>query len=144
MGILLRWEPLFIASRRKAMIAPFHAVMQRAAMPIFLLGLVSIALNFSQILLLAKAFGFQVDYLVVMFAYAAATLISLLPISVGGLGTREATYIMIMAREGISKEQALLFSLLDGFVFGVLMLLLLLLPIWALRLLSRRQKVGAC
>jgi uncharacterized protein (TIRG00374 family) len=138
---ILRWEPEFVARRRQVLSASFHGVMNLAAMPIFLLGLVCVALNFAQVYLLAKAFGFEADYWVVIFAYAAATLVSLLPISVGGLGTREATYIMIMAREGIVKEQALLFSLLDGFIFGVLMLLVLLIPVWAYRILPRYFKV---
>ena len=142
LGWILRWEPLFVTLHRRALTTSFHGVMFRAAMPIFLLGLVCIALNFGQIFLLAKAFGFEADYLVVIFAYAAATLVSLLPISVGGLGTREATYIMIMAREGILKEQALLFSLLDGFIFGVLMLLVLLIPIWAYRISPKYLRVG--
>lgn len=139
---ILHWEPSVMTRHRQALASSFHVVMKRAAMPIFLLGLVCIALNFGQVFLLAKAFGFEADYLVVIFAYAVATLVSLLPISVGGLGTREATYIMIMAREGILKEQALLFSLLDGFIFGVLMLLVLLIPIWAYRIFPRCLKVG--
>jgi len=138
---ILRWEPAFVARHRQVLATSFHGVMNRAAMPIFLLGLVCIALNFAQVYLLAQAFGFEADYWVVIFAYAAATLVSLLPISVGGLGTSEATYIMIMAREGIAKEQALLFSLLDGFIFGVLMLLVLLIPVWAYRILSRYFRV---
>lgn len=142
LGWVFRWEPSFVALHRQALATSFHGVMNRSAMPIFMLGLVCIALNFCQVFLLAKAFGFEADYLVVIFAYAAATLVSLLPISVGGLGTREAIYIMIMAREGILKEQALLFSLLDGFIFGVLMLLVLLIPIWAYRVLPRYFKVG--
>lgn len=132
---ILRWEPAFVAHHRVILATSFHGVMDRAAIPIFLLGLVCIALNFGQVYLLAKAFGFEADYWVVIFAYAVATLVSLLPISVGGLGTREATYIMIMAREGIANEQALLFSLLDGLIFGVLMLLVLLIPVWAYRIL---------
>lgn len=142
LGWILRWEPSFMTRHRQVLTSSFHVVMKRTAVPVFLLGLVCIALNFGQVFLLAKAFGFEADYLVVIFAYAVATLVSLLPISVGGLGTREATYIMIMAREGIVKEQALLFSLLDGFIFGVLMLLVLLIPIWAYRVLPRYFKVG--
>jgi len=140
LGWILHWEPSIIARHRQVLAASFHEVMNRAAMLIFLLGLVCIVLNFGQVFLLAKAFGFEADYLVVIFAYAAATLVSLLPISVGGLGTREATYIMIMGREGILKEQALLFSLLDGFIFGVLMLLVLLIPIWVCRIFPRYLK----
>lgn len=142
LGWILRWEPSVMTHHRQAFTSSFHVVIKRAAAPIFLLGLVCIVLNFGQAFLLAKAFSFQADYLVVIFAYAAATLVSLLPISVGGLGTREATYIMIMAHEGILKEQALLFSLLDGFIFGILMLLVLLIPIWIYRFFPRYLKVG--
>lgn len=127
---ILRWEPSFLIRHRQTLAASFHRVMNCAAMLIFLLGLVCITLNFVQVFLLAKAFGFEADYLVVIFAYAAATLVSLLPISAGGLGTREATYIVIMAREGIPKEQALLFSLIDGVVLGIFGLALLIIPIW--------------
>ncbi|WP_438978921.1 lysylphosphatidylglycerol synthase transmembrane domain-containing protein [Polynucleobacter sp.] len=136
-GWIMLWEPVFLARHRQAMAISFHGAMNRAAMPIFLLGLVCIALNFGQVYLLAMAFGFEADYWMVIFAYAAATLVSLLPISVGGLGTRETTYIMIMAGEGISKESALLFSLLDGLIFGILMLLVLLIPVWVCRILPR-------
>jgi glycosyltransferase 2 family protein len=136
-GWLLRWEPSFVARHRLELTVSFHRVMNFAAMPIFLLGLLCIALNFGQVYLLAKAFGFEADYWVVIFAYTAATLVSLLPISVGGLGTREATYIMIMAREGIGKEQALLFSLTDGVVLSIFGLLLQLVPIWLLKIGKR-------
>lgn len=137
LGWILRWEPSFVARHRQALATSLHVVINRTAMPIFLLGLVCIALNFGQVYLLAKAFGFEADYLVVIFAYAAATLVSLLPISVGGLGTREATYIMIMGREGILKEQALLFSLMDGVVLGIFGLFLLIVPIWIWRIGKR-------
>lgn len=142
LGWLSRWEPSDWTGHRLGLTTSFHLVMGRAATPIFFLGLLCISLNFAQIFFLAKAFGFQADYLVVIFAYSVSTLVSLLPISVGGLGTREATYIMIMGREGIIKEQALLFSLLDGLVFGILMLFALLLPIWAFRFLSTYRKTG--
>ena len=137
LGWILRWEPSVMRPHRQAFTSSFHVVMKRVAMPVFLLGLVCIALNFTQIFLLAKAFSFQADYLVVIFAYAAATLVSLLPISVGGLGTREATYIMIMGHEGILKEQALLFSLMDGVVLGIFGLFLLIVPIWIWRIGKR-------
>jgi uncharacterized protein (TIRG00374 family) len=136
LGWLLHWEPAAVRRHRLALAASFLVVMQRAALPVFLVGLGCILLNFVQVFLLAMAFGFQADYLMVIFAYTTATLVALLPISIGGLGTREATYITIMGRAGIIKEQALLFSLVDGFVFGVLMLFVLLLPFWILRFFS--------
>lgn len=144
LGWILRWEPLIVARHRQALTTSINVIMNRVALPIYLLGLVCIVFNFGQIFLLAKAFGIDANYLVVIFAYAAATLVSLLPISLGGLGTREATYIIIMAQEGVSKEQALLFSLLDSFIFGVLMLLVLLIPIWAYRISLKYLRVDKC
>lgn len=132
-----RWEPSFVTRHRQALTISFNCVMNRAAMSIFLLGLVCMAINLTQIFFLAKAFGFNVDYLVVCFSYIVAALVSLLPVSAGGLGTREAIYIMIMAREGIIKEQALLFSLIDGVVLSVFGMLLLLVPIWLLKMGKR-------
>lgn len=134
---ILRLEPLFMARYRMALTISFHGVMLRTAMPIFQLSLVCLILNFVQIFLLAKAFGFDVDRLVVIFAYTTATLVSMLPISVGGLGTREATYIIIMAREGILREPALLFSLTDGVVLSICGLLILHVPIWLLKTIKR-------
>ena len=136
---ILRWEPKFLTRPRKNLSHSFHFVMRQAAMPIFLLGLVCITLSFIQVYFLAKAFGFEVDYLVVMFAYTVATLASMLPISISGLGTREATYITIMGREGIVIEQALLFSLLDGVVFALLFLFVLVTPIWVGRIIKKTK-----
>ena len=66
----------------------------------------------------------------ILFAYYAATLVSLLPISFAGLGTRDAAYISILGREGILPEKALLFSLLDGIALPLLLTLLMVLPMW--------------
>ncbi len=139
LGWLVRWEPSAIARYRRDLSASFNLVIERAVRPVFFFGLGCILANFCQIFLLAKAFGFQADPLVMVFAYAAATLVSLVPISFGGLGTREATYIMIMGQVGISREQAMLFSLTDGLVFSLLFLLLLLAPFW----ISSRLRNGA-
>ena len=130
---LLRWEPEVVAKYRAGFITSFHTVMQRAAALIYWLGLTCVLLNFLQIFFLAKAFSFQADYLVIVFAYATAALVSLLPISFGGLGTREATYILIMDRVSIGREAALLFSLTDGLIFSLLVLIAMLLPLWILR-----------
>ena len=137
LGWLERWEPAGLRVRRQALSTTFFYILRHTAQPVFHLGLVCNGLNFVQVFLLAKAFHFQADYLVIIFAYSAATLVSLLPISFGGLGTREATYIMIMGQIGISKESALLFSLADGLVFSIFMLFALLLPVWLQKALTR-------
>lgn len=93
-----------------------------------------------QIYCLAEAFSIVADRLVILFSYSSATLISLLPVSFAGLGTRDITYIYILGRVGVTREQALLFSLLDGLVIPVLGLLLLLIPYRAIQLFKSLKK----
>jgi len=94
------------------------------------LAIVCAALNLCQIYMLSRAFGFAGSRLAICFAYTVSAIMSLLPISPGGLGTREATYIYIMGRQGIGMEQALLFSLLEGVVFGTLCPVVMVAPFW--------------
>jgi hypothetical protein len=48
-----------------------------------------------------------------MFAFISVVdLVRLMPISIGGLGTREWTLVVLFATIGITREQSLTFSLL--------------------------------
>lgn len=136
---ILRWEPSSLSSYRRRLMTSFNTVIKGAGTPMLLLGLVSIILNLVQIFFLAKAFSFDENYLVIVFAYVASAFITMIPISVGGLGTREATYVMIMGRIGILKEQALLFSLIDGVVVGIFVLFLLIFPLSIYRRIKSRS-----
>ena len=53
------------------------------------------------------------------YAVALGSLITLLPISISGLGTREAVMIAYLGTAGISSEAALGFSLLVFFTFYI-------------------------
>lgn len=53
-------------------------------------------------------------------ALSISTVISLLPISISGWGTREAALIMLFSPFSISVEQILAFSILNFFLFSVL------------------------
>lgn len=129
----LRRLSLLSAASSEKVFGAFHRTIGATASTMQFLGLAYIGFNFIQIYMLGRAFGFRADSIVICFAYTVSTLLSVLPISPAGLGTREATYIYIMAREGIGKEQALLFSLLDGVVLGPTGLFILLAPLWIIR-----------
>jgi uncharacterized protein (TIRG00374 family) len=100
-------------------------------------------LNLCQIYMLSLAFGFPASRIPICFAFAASAIMALLPIAPAGLGTREATYIFVMARQGIGREQALLFSLLDGVVFAALCPLLMAVPLWIRSVLRRVSPGGS-
>lgn len=67
---------------------------------------------FGQCYLLSLALDIQVGYPAIMFAVALGSLITLLPFSISGLGTREATITAYLSTVGVSAETALSFSLL--------------------------------
>jgi hypothetical protein len=70
------------------------------------------AVFFSQCYLTALAMGLHVGIVPISYAVALGSLITLLPISISGLGTREAAIIAYLGTVGVTAEQALGFSLL--------------------------------
>ncbi len=84
-----------------------------------LLTLLAYGVFYTQNFLLAKALGIDVNFVTTSYAVALGSLITLLPISISGLGTREAVMIFYLGIAGIAPEQALGFSLLAFFTFYI-------------------------
>ena len=74
---------------------------------------------FGQCYLLALALGLKTSFVQVSFAVALGSLVTLLPISISGLGTREAAMIAYLGTAGVPAEAALGFSLLVFATFYV-------------------------
>jgi uncharacterized membrane protein YbhN (UPF0104 family) len=89
---------------------------KKTAILIYVTGLISTIFFMLQIIFLSLSFNFNVDYFLIIFTSIVSSFVALLPISIAGIGTREATYILMMGSMGISKEGALIFSLIDGLV----------------------------
>lgn len=138
----LRLLPERYLPRGIASATGMQEVFLRTLGPHLLFSGLAFALSLLQIYCLAEAFSFVADMLVVLFSYSSSTLVSLLPISFAGLGTRDTTYIFILGREGILREQALIFSLLDGIFMPVVSELALLLPAWFYLFWKKRGQAG--
>lgn len=67
---------------------------------------------FGQCYLLALALDIHIDFFMVAHAVSLGSLITLLPFSISGLGTREAAIIAYLSASGVQPEVALSFSLL--------------------------------
>lgn len=67
---------------------------------------------FGQCYLLAYTLGLSLSFVQVASAVALGSLITLIPVSISGMGTREATIIAYLGTAGVAAEQALGFSLL--------------------------------
>jgi len=90
----------------------------RLAVAVALTG-VAYVVFFGQCYLLALALHLDAGVVPVTFAVALGSLITLLPISISGLGTREAAMIAYLDTVGVSAEAALSFSLLVFVTFYV-------------------------
>lgn len=66
---------------------------------------------------LARAVGIQLPFFVIGWISTFVTIIQLIPISIAGLGIREASYAVLLNDYGISLEQAISFSITIFAVF---------------------------
>ena len=69
--------------------------------------------------LISLACGFEVNFFTIMFFVAVANILSFIPISFSGIGTREASMIFLFSLINMSKEDALLFSTLFFITFYI-------------------------
>lgn len=76
------------------------------------LTILSYLLFFGQCYLLAWALQVKLTFVQISFAVAIGSLVALLPISIAGLGTREAAIVAYLGTLGVSAAVALGFSLL--------------------------------
>jgi uncharacterized protein (TIRG00374 family) len=60
---------------------------------------------------LARAFGLPIGFATTAYAVAASSLVTLLPVSVSGIGTRDAALVVLLAPHGVGTPEALSFSL---------------------------------
>lgn len=71
------------------------------------------ALVTMQLVFLGRMIGVNLSFALAAVALALVTLAMLLPVSIGGFGVREGSYVVILAGGGISHTDAVLISLLS-------------------------------
>ncbi len=85
---------------------------------------------FTEIYALSRSLGLSISFLYLGMCFSAAALVSFLPISIGGLGTREAVLIMLFAKISLSPESAVLLSFIDVVIFALLLGGIVALALW--------------
>lgn len=76
------------------------------------LSILSLLANGTASYILALSLGLNISYWYILVSAVISSAVALLPISISGLGTREATYILLFSRIGIAPEQAVSLSVL--------------------------------
>ncbi len=88
---------------------PFAALFARPQMGLYALFMslgVSL-LWLASIVIVSRGLGISVGIAPIVFAASAVTVATILPISVGGIGVREAGYAYLLASHGVSTSQAI-------------------------------------
>jgi uncharacterized membrane protein YbhN (UPF0104 family) len=83
------------------------------------LTFMSYSIFFTQCYLLAQSLGLGIGYSSAASSAALGSLVALLPVSIAGLGTREAAIVGYLGLRGVSADRAVGFSLLIFLVFHV-------------------------
>ena len=86
----------------------------------FSLSILGWVIRFSELYLVSKLFDIQVPYISFIFIISVAYVVASLPISIYGLGTREATLITLFSIFAVTSEKIISLSL---FWFAVIWLL---------------------
>jgi uncharacterized membrane protein YbhN (UPF0104 family) len=66
--------------------------------------------------MLAQALGLELSLVTIGWVRSAVVLISMVPVSLGGIGLREAAFLYFLTPYGIGQEQAVAYSFLVFFV----------------------------
>lgn len=74
--------------------------------------LASALLYYLQAYLLTAAVGFKISFFYLVFAVSVATFAALAPVSILGIGTRDAAFLYLFQHAGISNELAITYSAL--------------------------------
>ncbi len=85
--------------------------------------------------IIARSLGIDIGYLPLLFIMSIVALVELIPVTVAGLGTREATIVLLMSVLGVESEKSIVFSLVN-FIFGYLVLVLVGYLFWLRRPVS--------
>lgn len=80
---------------------------------VFAQSLVFQCLVTMQIVLLAKMIGVELSFALAALALALVTIATLFPVSIGGFGVREGSYVVILGGGGVGDTDAVLISLLS-------------------------------
>jgi len=103
----------------------------------FVLGLAFQALVLLAVWLLARTISLEVSFAVLAVVVPAVLILSAAPVSIGGLGVREASFVVLLGRAGVTSTDATVLSLLTAAAFALASI-----P-GALALLDRRWLLGS-
>jgi len=92
----------------------------------FLLTFLCWLLVFSQTFIIAKSLAIDINYFIFIFISALVVMVGLLPITISGLGTREAAFIILFQNFNITPQKLIAMSLFTTIITYILLFLIFL------------------
>lgn len=97
-----------------------HVPKKRYFILFFLLNLFNWIINYTLAYSVGLSLGINLPFIYYLSIFPLATLVSLIPISIAGLGTREATLISLFGLFGIAATKVFSMSLITFFIAGII------------------------
>ncbi len=92
---------------------------KRSLLGVFIINLIAWIVNYTVVYFVALSLGININFLYFIAIYPIATLVAQIPITVSGLGTREATLIGLFGLFGIENVKVFSMSLIGLFIMAV-------------------------
>lgn len=110
--IIKKYLSSSLTSQIELLVEDFKKLRFRHVLDVTSLTALSWLIYFLQMLLFAKSIDLHIAFLDLSAAVSIATIVSLLPISIEGIGTRDAALVFIFTKMGHTREAAIAFSAL--------------------------------
>ena len=107
-----------------------HIPKKRYFILFFLLNLINWLFIYLIYYSIGLSLGIKISFLYYMAILPLGTLVSMIPISIGGLGTREVTLISLFALFNVSSTKVFSMSVINYFIVGVIPSIIALFLIW--------------
>jgi uncharacterized protein (TIRG00374 family) len=114
-GAMKRHAPLIEAARAARACLSDRRILWRT----FLLGLLYEGLAVGALWLVAKSIALDVSVAVLATTLPTVLVLTALPFSIGGLGVREGSYVLLLHQAGVSTTDATMLSLLSTVLFAL-------------------------
>ena len=86
----------------------------------FLIALISLVFAFTTVYIVAKAFSINIPYIYIITIWSLATIVSLIPITIAGLGTREAVLITLFSVFNVAATDIVAMSIVAYIISHVI------------------------
>jgi len=133
--VFKKFVPKKMKDKAKSMFDSFYDnIPKKRYFPLFfLLNIISWIVIYSISFFVGRSLGIELPFYIYLGVFPIATLISLIPISINGLGTREAALISMLSLFGVTAAKAFSMSIISFFITTIITAVIGSFLIWRIK-----------